>query len=451
MFNIIVCCDKNNGISKNGIIPWNNIDDLEYFKSKTINQVVIMGRKTWNSLPKSFIKTGIGLLDRINIVLSKSNKFIYKPQYIYNDFDDALEYAYSFGKQVYIIGGEQLYDQVIYHKDLGYIYMTKLNDDYQCDKYFKYDKFLDLKNLEIPIININNGSIYTLFMKNIKEEKYQLLLKDILLNGNKVEDRTKTGILTLNSKQLQFDIRNTIPLCTLKKTPFTWIVKELLWILSGSTNVKTLYDQGVSIWNANTTREFLDDNGLNYFQQFDMGESYGFLMRHFGAEYKTCKTNYINKGTDQLINVINELKNNPHSRRHIISLWNPATINNMALPPCLKEYQFFVNNNYLDCMATLRSSDTFLALLWNCTTVSLLTYIIGHLTGYKPGKITINIGDAHIYNTHISQVKELLTRIPRPFPHMILKPFKNINELTVDHFQIQNYYPYPTIKAKMAV
>ena len=226
--------------------------------------------------------------------------------------------------------------------------------------------------------------------------------------------------------------------------------------ISGKTDNSILNEKNIHIWDGNTTREFLDQRGLSHYPVGDMGETYGFNFRHFGAKYVDCKQDYTGMGTDQLENVLNLIKNDPNSRRIIINLWNAATLNNAALPACLCMYQFYVNtrDKKLNLQIYIRSSDFFLANNWNVCTGAFLVHMICNLEDINltPGILTVCTGDTHIYKSHIEQVKENIARIPRPFAKMVVKEKKkSITDFTYDDFKLIDYKPEKNISAPMAV
>ena len=199
------------------------------------------------------------------------------------------------------------------------------------------------------------------------------------------------------------------------------ITEELLWFLRGETDNKILQDKNVHIWDGNSTREFLDKVGLNHLREGDIGAAYGFQFRHFGAEYENCDTDYTGKGFDQVKYVLDQIRNNPNSRRIILNLWNPPFLDKAVLPPCHMVYQFRVYNNTLSCSMYQRSGDIGLGVPFNIASAALMTYLFAHMTGLQPGELTHTIGDAHIYNNHIEAMKEQLNRVPLPFPKLKLK------------------------------
>jgi len=284
------------------------------------------------------------------------------------------------------------------------------------------------------------------------EESYLNLLKDILENGELRNTRNSVTISDF-SKKIDIDISESFPLLTTKKMYWKGICSELLWFIHGKTDSKILENNDVNIWKGNSSREFLNSVGLNNYKEGDIGPMYGFQWRHFNAEYKGCESNYDGEGYDQLQDCINLIKNNPSSRRIFMSAWNPTVLKKSVLAPCHLSYQFYVSkDNYLSCILYQRSADTFLGLPFNIASVSLLVYILANMTDKKPGRISIIIGDAHIYEEHIKAVKIQLERAPFPFPQLRIKnKHNNINDYVYEDFEIINYQCHPIIKAKMIV
>ena len=250
---------------------------------------------------------------------------------------------------------------------------------------------------------------------------------------------------------MEFDISKSIPLLTTKKVFYNMIIKELLWFVSGSTDSKVLEKQGVKIWAGNSSKEFLKQRKLPY-REGDIGPGYGFQWRHWGAEYNGCDSDYKNKGIDQLQNLINEIKNNPNSRRLILSAWNVCQLTKMSLPPCHMMCQFNVSGKYLDCQLYQRSADMFLGVPFNIASYAIFTYMIAHVTGLKPRKLIHVIGDAHVYVNHVDQCKTQIERKPNPFPTLRIDgDIKTIDDFELKHFVIENYEHHPAIRATMAV
>jgi thymidylate synthase len=292
-----------------------------------------------------------------------------------------------------------------------------------------------------------------------QEHAYLQLLDKVLKNGKLRNDRTGTGTLSLFGEQMRFDISESIPVLTTKFVPWKSCIKELLWFLKGQTDVSILQQQGVRIWDGNSSRDFLDKRGLSHLPEGDIGAGYSFQWRHCGAEYKTCKDDYTGKGFDQIQFILNELRTNPESRRLYMTSWNAADIDKMALPPCHLSAQFYVDfdedgTKHLSCQMYQRSVDTFLGCPWNIMSYSVLTYILAKMTGMKPRELIMCLGDTHIYSNHIAQVKEQLTREPYPFPRLVLSDAvsnKCVDNLDLDDFQLEGYKYHPAIKATMAI
>ena len=286
-----------------------------------------------------------------------------------------------------------------------------------------------------------------------QESNYLNALKDILENGKKRETRNATTISKFGVT-LNFDISTSFPLLTTKKMFWKGIYEELLWFIKADTNSKNLENKGVNIWAGNSSRDYLDSIGLNTYETGDCGPIYGFQWRHYNADYEGFDKDYTGKGIDQLQNCIDLIKNDPSSRRIYMTAWNPIRLNEMCLPPCHVSYQFYVEDNTfskkLSCMMYQRSGDMFLGVPFNIASTALLTYMISHITGLTPGSITLVIGDAHIYASHVDAVKEQLTRVPLPVPTLSFKNnHTNINDILAEDIELNNYTSLKAISAKM--
>ena len=263
-------------------------------------------------------------------------------------------------------------------------------------------------------------------------KQYLDLLDRILTEGVKKEDRTGTGTISVFGNQMRFNLEDGFPLLTTKKLHLKSIIYELLWFLRGDTNIKYLKDHGVSIWD-----EWADENG-------ELGPVYGHQWRSWPDE---------NGGTiDQIQNVVNQIKNNPDSRRMIVSAWNVAEVERMALPPCHTMFQFYVANGRLSLQLYQRSADTFLGVPFNIASYALLLQMMAQVTGLKAGDFIHTTGDTHLYLNHLDQAKLQLTRTPRPLPRMIINPdVKDIFDFKYEDFQLEGYDPWPHIKAAVSV
>ncbi|MCX7922506.1 MAG: thymidylate synthase [Clostridia bacterium] len=263
-------------------------------------------------------------------------------------------------------------------------------------------------------------------------KQYLELCEHILKNGVKKEDRTGTGTISIFGYQMRFNLQEGFPLVTTKKLHLKSIIHELIWFIKGDTNIKYLQENGVRIWN-----EWADDNG-------NLGPIYG----HQWRSWPDCD----GKTIDQLTNVINDIKTNPNSRRLIVSAWNVADIDKMALPPCHCFFQFYVADNKLSCMLYQRSADVFLGVPFNIASYALLTMMIAQVCGLEPGEFIHTLGDTHIYTNHFEQVKLQLSREPRPLPRMWINPeIKSIFDFKFEDFELQDYDPHPHIKGEVAV
>lgn len=288
-----------------------------------------------------------------------------------------------------------------------------------------------------------------------RHEEYQYfdLIQNILDNGQFKADRTGTGTKSLFMTQMRFNLKdNTMPILTTKKVFWKGVVKELLWFIKGSTDSKLLSDEGVHIWDANGSKEFLEKVGLVDRAEGDLGPVYGFQWRHFGAEYVDKHTDYKNKGIDQLKELIERIKTNPNDRRLIMTAWNPVDIPKMALPPCHCFVQFYVVNGELSCSLYQRSADVGLGVPFNIASYSLLTHMIAHLTGLKASEFVHVMGDTHIYLDHIEPLKTQLTREPSEFPKInFTRKVEDIDDFKFEDIELIGYNPQASIPMKMSV
>lgn len=263
-------------------------------------------------------------------------------------------------------------------------------------------------------------------------QQYEDFLKHVFENGTTKTDRTGTGTMSVFGGQLRFDLSESFPLITSKKVHWKSVVYELLWFLKGDTNIKYLTDNGVKIWN-----EWADENG-------DLGPVYGKQWRSWkGADGKTY---------DQIKTVLETLKKNPDSRRMIVNAWNVGELDQMALTPCHCLFQFYVADGKLSCQLYQRSADLFLGVPFNIASYALLTLMMAQECGLQPGEFVHTFGDAHIYSNHFEQVKEQLSREPRPYPTIKLNPeIKSVFDFNYNDFELFDYNPHPRISAPVAV
>ena len=277
-----------------------------------------------------------------------------------------------------------------------------------------------MNSLETPVSNTN------------QEQQYLDLMEKILNHGDFREDRTGTGTKAIFGHQMRFDLSTSFPLLTTKKLHLRSIIHELLWFIKGETNIQYLKENKVRIWD-----EWADDKG-------NLGPIYG-------AQWRSWKTPD-GKTIDQISNVINQIKENPTSRRHLVVAFNPGELDKMALPPCHAFFQFFVASGKLSCQLYQRSADVFLGVPFNIASYSLLTMMMAQVCGLAPGEFVHTLGDTHLYSNHLEQAKTQLQRTPRPFPKMMINPeVKEINDFVFEDFQLIDYDPHPHIKAEVAV
>ena len=263
-------------------------------------------------------------------------------------------------------------------------------------------------------------------------KQYLDLMRHIMAHGTPKEDRTGTGTLSLFGHQMRFNLQEGFPAVTTKKLHFRSIIHELLWFLKGDTNIKYLKDNGVSIWD-----EWADENG-------DLGPVYGYQWRSWPTPD--------GKHIDQIAKLVDSLKNNPDSRRHIVSAWNVSHVDQMKLPPCHSLFQFYVANNRLSCQLYQRSADLFLGVPFNIASYAILTHMLAQVCGYEVGDFVHTFGDVHIYTNHMEQCEKQLAREPLPLAQLVLNPeVKNLEDFTYDDIKIENYECHPGIKAPVAV
>ena len=314
------------------------------------------------------------------------------------------------------------------------------------------------------------------------EQAYLELCQELLDHGQTKSDRTNTGTYSFFGKQIRFDLQEGFPLLTTKRVPFRLIASELLWFLKGDTNIRYLLEHRNNIWNEWAFKNWVEsteyegpdmtDFGIRsqkdpafkeaYDEQMDIfkekilhddefAAQYGDLGSVYGSQWRRWKTSK-NETIDQIADVIESIKTNPDSRRHIVSAWNPEDLPAMALPPCHTLFQFYVSDGKLSCQLYQRSADIFLGVPFNIASYALLTYLIAHECGLQPGEFVHTFGDVHLYVNHVEQMKLQLSRNPVKFPQLNIKTEKtSIFDYELDDFEIIGYDPYPTIKAPVAV
>lgn len=476
---IAAVCKANNGIGFKGTIPWPRLrGDLASFRAHTDGYPVLMGSATYTSLPP----TACPLPGRLNIVLSRrSRQQLQLPSNVLlaNSLEAAETLLKAHGLSVvYVIGGQEVYQASLQSPNWSTrLLITEVEGDFPADRYFPLDRSEISKQFSLVSVSSghsDNGISYAFTeyvrrspsrpglspfplpspkMRASHEEwQYLDLVRRVLDTGVRKGDRTGTGTLSLFGEQLRFSLReNVFPLLTTKRVFWRGVAEELFWFIRGCTNSKELADKRVHIWDANGSREFLDNLGFNDREEGDLGPVYGFQWRHFGADYTNAQADYAGKGVDQLSKLINMLRTNPSDRRMLISAWNPAAIHEMALPPCHLMAQFYVANGELSCQMYQRSGDVGLGVPFNIASYALLTRLITNVVGLSPGEFVHVIGDTHIYLNHVNALKEQLTRTPKPFPTLHVKSKQNIEDFNFDDLVLEGYDPHGSIAMKMAV
>jgi len=285
--------------------------------------------------------------------------------------------------------------------------------------------------MNAPLPHRSGLSLHPTLAAAHPERQYLNLLQDILDNGARRDDRTGTGTIGVFGRQMRFDLAQGFPLLTTKKLHLKSIVYELLWFLRGDTNVRWLQERGVGIWD-----EWANADG-------ELGPVYGKQWRSWATP---------DRGSiDQIARLVEGIRTNPNSRRHLVSAWNPADVDDMALPPCHCLFQFFVADGRLSCQLYQRSADVFLGVPFNIASYALLTMMVAQVTGLQPGDFVHTFGDAHLYLNHLDQARLQLEREPRPLPTMTIAPRDDLFAFEFDDFVLQGYDPHPHIKAQVAV
>ncbi|GFE54412.1 dihydrofolate reductase-thymidylate [Babesia ovis] len=498
---IFVATALNRAIGLNNEIPWPHIrQDFRFLcngtsyvdpevleKHPNLQNVVIFGRKTYESIPQS----ALPLKNRINVVLSRTVKEL-PGCLVYGDLCEAIRdiRANVPHNKIYILGGAVVYKEVLENDLCDKIYLTRLTKEYEGDTFFPeipdtfqitgisptfstdfltYDfvtyerkgarpskRGPTMDELLLTGQELNAPKPKVVACPNVsvryhEEFQYLDILADVLSNGTLKPNRTGTDAYSKFGYQMRFDISRAFPLLTTKKVALRSIIEELLWFIRGSTNGNELLAKNVRIWELNGTREFLDKNGFPEREEHDLGPIYGFQWRHFGAKYLDMHADYTGQGIDQLTEIINRIKTNPNDRRLIICSWNVADLKNMALPPCHCFFQFYVRDGKLSCMMHQRSCDLGLGVPFNIASYTILTAMVAQVCGLQLGEFVHNLADAHIYVDHVDAVTTQIARVPYPFPRLRLNPeIKRIEDFKFEDIIVENYVSHPIITMPMS-
>jgi thymidylate synthase len=433
MFEIVVACDWQNGIAKDGKIPWNYPEDRKFFRSRIKGKIVIMGRKTFEQIGKPFPRS-------INFVISRTMeatevKMDFGSVTVFNSILESLRFV---DRPVVIAGGEEIYKWFVDQRLVDVEYITRISKDFQCDRFYHPMSKPDVTGSIHLWKDVSVNSFY-----HYTEEKHMLeVMREILGQDEEKNDRTGVGTKSVFGKFFQFDLSNdTFPLMTTRRLPLRQIFEELMFIIRGQTDTKILEKKKVFVWRANTTREELDKRGLFEYEEGEMGHAYGFSMRNFGAKYVPVakRTGDEERGYDQLTVVMDKIKAGG-DRRLLISMWEPNKIDEAALPPCLYGYQFNVRGDVLDCKMEQRSSDFALAGGWNVATGALFLKLMAHFCGKKPGKLFWSVGNVHLYLNHLEQARKQVDREPIAYPKLFFRDMpEKIEDVTAENLDLVGY------------
>eukprot|EP00891_Asterochloris_glomerata_P001392 jgi/Astpho2/1392/e_gw1.00025.31.1_t len=470
MFQMVVAATQNLGIGLKGGMPWKLPGDMAYFKeltSRTIEpgkmNAVIMGRKTWESIPAKFRP----LPGRVNVVLSRGEVAgIHSSR-------GALELLASpeLREQVdhlFVIGGGQVYREAMASPRCGVIHFTQIQADLECDTFFPAidparwalwsaappcsEKGLTYAFLCYTAAGLEAPHLPPAVASQHEEKQYLDMVREVIATGHKREDRTGTGTLSRFGCQMRFNLRHSFPLLTTKRVFWRGVAEELLWFVRGCTDARQLQAKGIPIWDGHASRQHLDSVGLTDREEGDLGPVYGFQWRHFGAPYRGMHADYSGQGVDQLAECIHKIKTNPYDRRIVLTAWNPTALPEMALPPCHMFCQFFVADGELSCQMYQRSCDLGLGVPFNIASYALLTCLMAQVCGLRRGELVHVLGDTHVYLDHVNPLEEQLRRSPRPFPRLRINPDKtDIDSFLLADLELQDYEPHKKINMQMSV
>jgi thymidylate synthase len=443
MYSIIIATDINGAVGLKGGFPWHCPKNIELFNkitstrdSKGRKAVLIVGSNTAKTLN----------LQNRNVLVIGKNTHSYSPT-------NALILAESMSDNVFVIGGRITWNTFLHEfpDKLDTVYVSLINGSHDADSYLSLNMS---KYTCMSRKRHDTFESYILKNKTSTETTYMSVLQNIMKNGS---DRCgRNGdVRSVFGQHLEFDMKDGFPLITTKKMFFRGIVEELLFFLRGDTDTKTLEEKGVNIWMGNTNREFLDARGMSQRKEGVMGPMYGYQWRHFNAPYDEESSGPKSKGIDQLKELVDGIKKDPMSRRHLMTDYNPSQVHEGVLYPCHSLIlHFYVNcDNRLDMFCYIRSSDTFLGLPFNIASSAMMLYVVSSLTNHTPGRLLISLGDAHIYSSHMEHVETQLKRAPFEFPILNItakiSSLKDIDSLKASDFVISGYKSHPGIKAKM--
>lgn len=495
---IIVAFNKSMGIGAKGAIPWNIPEDRAHFKELTMGSTVVMGAKTFKSMDSA------PLIGRFNIVVSSTlrNEALHNELVLARNLVTVDEFLMTTENPVFIIGGSRIYSH--YLGIASTIYATIVEKDFtELDTFFPVfgEKYV-IHECGPRAFSETEGCFYRFVTykliadkdkdKTANESGYLELMRSILTHGSPRPDRTGVGTMSLFGKQLRFDLSNNrVPFITTRQLAWKSVIRELLWFLRGSSDSNELEKEGVNIWKGNTSRAFLDARGLSHYREGETGPLYGHALRRYGGSYesgsglvsnssnsswlpvgfclsqKTNSKTKIVQGFDQLEALIHGIRNDPFSRRHIMTTYNPGVVDQCVLAPCHGiAIQFYVEEVAgdettfdLSCHVYCRSSDCFLGLPFNIASYAVLTGLVAKKCSsakmtFRSKELVISMGDSHIYSNHVVQTWTQLGRNCFPCPMLFVSDAvsdKDWADITIDDFELAGYLCNPAIKAEMAI
>jgi thymidylate synthase len=463
---VALCRCKNGklGIGYRNKLPWVCKEDINFFRKQTLDKYIIMGRKTFESMNNNPLKGR-----KTHFIMSKSiqntptNTYSNTPPgtidvFYINCKNKLLDYLKLKGisfSDVFVIGGSEIYSTFSKEISTFYVNIFPHNPDYTFDTYFEFpqkpmhvvsaEQYTNFKSIVYKDTNTKDTDTKDTDTKDSHDTIYLDFLHDTIKKGVSKDDRTGTGTISTFANQISFDISDyKLPLLTTKFVSFKMICEELLWFLSGDTDVENLRKKKCHIWDYNTSREFLDKSGKVDYKEGILVEGYGKQIRSFN-------------GFDQLKYIENLIQNDPNSRRIMWNLWNSEKLDSMVLPPCHNQVQFYVDtlSRTLSCHMYQRSVDVFLGFPWNITSYSLLTFILCKRHSLKPGKLTISTGDTHVYLNHLNQSLLQIGRKNRYRPCPTIEISDDIvntewEDMSSSLFTLHGYLPQGSIKAQMS-
>jgi dihydrofolate reductase/thymidylate synthase len=463
-FSIIVSATASGGIGYRGVLPCPAEGHLHLIEELTTVQpgtVIITGSRAYHELaiPPS--------PNRTHVVLSRRSSSL-PDAVVCSSLSLALE-LFQNASDVFVLGGEWLFREAIHDHRCHQVYLRRVSFPGRHDEddvTIRGFTAVQMLNKFSAVIRSTEPHCCVLHYRrdcevvNSEENQYIKLVTQVLREGEHRRDRTGTGTLSIFGASLRFSLKSgRFPLLTTKRVPMKAIFEELLWFIRGETDGQVLADRGVGIWKKNGTREALDEIGLPDRPEHDLGPIYGHQWRHFGAAYVDCHADYTGQGVDQLAELVNNLRTDPNSRRHLLVAFNPAQRREMALPPCHAMCQFYVSGppdkQELSCQMYQRSADIGLGLPFNIASYALLTRLLASVCGMTAKELIVIIGDAHIYVNHVDALRLQVERRPRPFPTLSLvnppTTLAELEQLEWSNVQLTDYHPYEKIVMDMSV